>query len=189
MDRTILKLPGAMESEMGDIEVQPSAIDGLGVFAVRAFRAGDRIAKVNIVREITTETPIREDLGERVEHCSYPDGKVVLVAFPERHVNHSCDPNGYECFEGDTSYLVARCGIRAHEEITIDYNINITEGTAWPCHCRANRCGGEVAGDFFRLPLERQLEYRPLLAEWFIQRHRSRIDALDSLRAGGGVPL
>ena len=172
---------------MTDIEIRPSPIEGLGIFAARRFRAGDRITKMNIVREITPETPIREDLEERIDHCAYPDGKVVLVAFPERHVNHSCDPNAYEYFEEHISYLVARRNIPADEEITIDYNINISNGTAWPCHCGANRCSGEVAGDFFRLPLERQFEYRPLLAEWFIQRHRSRIEALDSPRSAEGA--
>lgn len=166
---------------MTNIEVRQSPIDGLGVFALRTFRAGDRITKINIVREITRETPIREDLGERIDHCAYPDGKVVLVAFPERHVNHSCDPNAYEYFEGQISFLVARRHIPPDEEITIDYNINISDGTAWPCHCGANRCSGDVAGDFFRLPLERQLEYRPLLASWFVPRHRGRIEALDTL--------
>ena len=124
---------------MRDIKVRPSPIEGLGIFAVRAFRVGDRIARINIVREITREAPIREHLGERVDHCAYPDGKVVLIAFPERHVNHSCDPNAYEHFEGHTSYLVARYVIAADDEITIDYNINISSGTAWPCHCGAKK--------------------------------------------------
>ena len=168
---------------MSDIEVRPSPIEGLGVFALRAFRAGDRITEVKIMREITAETPIREELGERADHCAYPDGRVVLVAFPERHVNHSCDPNAYEHFEGPTSYIVARSDVVAGDEVTIDYNININEGSGWPCHCGAKHCGGEVVGDFFRLPLKRQLEYRPLLAEWFIRRHSDRIKALDSLRA------
>jgi hypothetical protein len=164
---------------MGDVEVKPSRIEGLGIFATRPFRAGDRIRRVNVVREITPDAPLREDLGERIEHCSYPDGKVVLYGFPDRHVNHSCDPDAHELFEAPGSYLVARRAIAAGDEITCDYNINIADGTAWPCNCGAARCRGEVAGDFFRLPTEWQHEYRPLLAEWFVRRHRERIDALD----------
>ena len=163
---------------MSDIEVRQSSIEGLGIFAARLFRAGDRIATISIVREVTPEAPLREDLGERVVHCAYPDGRVVLVAFPERHVNHSCDPNAYEAFEGLTSFLVALRDIGPGLEITIDYNINIDEGSAWPCRCGATRCTGEVVGGFFRLPAERQREYRPLLAEWFIRRHSSRLLAL-----------
>lgn len=172
---------------MNDIEVKPSAIQGLGIFARRAYRAGEHIRRINVVREITAEAPIREELGERIDHCAYPDGKVVLFGFPDRHINHSCDPNSFELFEGDVSYLVARRDISAGEEISCDYNINITGGTAWPCNCGSSRCRKMVAGDYFLLPLEWQLEYRPLLAEWFVRRNRERVDALDKIGKTDGA--
>lgn len=162
------------------IEVKASAIEGLGIFATHRFREHDRVAQVNVVREVTSDAPLREELGERLDHCAYPDGKVVLVAAPARHVNHSCDPNAYEKFEAATSWLVARRDIAASEEITIDYSVNAAEGSAWPCHCGARRCRGEVVGDFFRLPIALQREYRPLLADWFVARHRDRVNALDA---------
>lgn len=84
---------------VSDVEVKPSGIEGIGVFATRSFRADDRIRRVNVIREITPDAPIREELGERVDHCSYPDGKVVLWGFPDRHVNHSCDPNAWVAYE------------------------------------------------------------------------------------------
>jgi hypothetical protein len=37
------------------------------------------------------------------------------------------------------------------------------------------RPSGEVVGDFFRLPMEWQREYRPLLSEWFVRLHREKI--------------
>jgi uncharacterized protein len=147
------------------------------MFAARPFAAGERIRRVNVVREITADAPIREDLGERADHCGYPDGRVVLYGPPDRHVNHSCDPNAHEAFEGGATYLVARRDIAAGVEITCDYNINIANGTAWPCRCGARRCRGRVVGDFFLLPPQWQREYRPLLAEWFVRRHRERLDA------------
>ncbi|HSD59498.1 MAG TPA: hypothetical protein VLC55_01415, partial [Burkholderiales bacterium] len=82
-------------------------------------------------------------------------------------------------FEESGTYLVALRDIAAGAEITCDYNINIADGTAWPCRCGAIRCPGQVAGDFFRLPRQWQREYRPLLAGWFIRRHRERVEALD----------
>jgi len=160
---------------MTDVAVKRSRIEGLGVFAARPFHAGDRIRRVNVVREIAADSPIREDLGERLEHCSYPDGKVVLWGVPDRHLNHSCDPNAWVQYEADACYLVARRDVAPGDEITCDYNINIADGTAWPCRCGAPRCRGEVVGDFFRLPAEWQREYRPLLAEWFVSRHRERL--------------
>ncbi len=169
---------------MNDIEVKTSSIQGLGIFAVRPFQAGERISRVNVIREITADFPIREEFGERIDHCDYPDGKVLLLGFPDRHVNHCCDPNAYQLFEGETSYLAARRGISAGEEITIDYNINITGGTSWPCNCASKRCRKEVVGDFFLLPEEWQREYRPLLADWFVRRNHDRVELLDQIGHG-----
>jgi hypothetical protein len=107
-----------------------------------------------------------------------PNGKIVLLGYPDRNVNHSCNPTAYVLYEGDRSFLVARRDIVAGEEITCDYNINITGGTAWPCHCGAARCGGTTVGDFFLLPLDIQREYRPMLADWFVRAHGDRLRAL-----------
>ncbi len=80
-------------------------------------------------------------------------------------------------FRGGSTYLVARRDIPPGTEISCDYNINIADGTSWPCHCGAARCRGRVVGDFFLLPPEWQREYRPLLAGWFVRRHRERLRA------------
>jgi hypothetical protein len=164
---------------MADVELKASCIEGLGVFAARSFHTGERIRRVNVVREVTPESPIREELGECVEHCAYPDGKVVLWGVPDRHVNHSCDPNAWLLYEGDVCFFVARREITPGDEITCDYNINIADGTAWACKCGAARCRAEVAGDFFHLPTQWQREYRAFLAQWFVRRHRERIAELD----------
>jgi hypothetical protein len=148
------------------------------VFARRPFNAGRRIRRITVVREVTSEAPLRDDLGERADHCDYPDGKIVLLGFPDRHVNHCCDPNAYALYDADHCYLLARRDIRAGEEITCDYNINITGGTAWTCYCGAVRCRGTTVGDFFRLPTEIQREYRPLLADWFVRCHAERLAEL-----------
>ena len=161
---------------MLEVEVRASPIEGLGVFAVRAFRATERIRRVNIVREVTEDDPLRE--GEQVEHCAYPNGKVVLWGFPDRHVNHCCDPNAYELHDGDAVYVVARRPIATGEEITFDYNVNTAGGSTWPCNCGAARCRGESVGDYFSLPEEHQIEYLPLLLDWFVAKHRDRIGPL-----------
>jgi SET domain-containing protein len=154
-----------------------SGIEGLGLFAARRCDDGERLHRILVVREVTADAPLRAELGERFDHCDYPDGKVVLIGFPSRHLNHSCDPNAYLRYEPDACYIVARRTIAAGEEVTIDYNVNISGGTAWPCHCGARRCLGTVVGDFFLLPAEIQREYRPLLADWFVRRHAGRLNA------------
>jgi len=164
-----------------DVEVRDSVIEGLGVFAARSYEPGESIRRVNIVRGVTEDAPLRPEAGERLEHCAYPDGGVVLWGFPDRHLNHCCDPNAYELHAGDGSgavHIVARRSVRAGEEITIDYNINIAGGSSWPCRCGAARCRGETIGNFFTLPEDEQMEYLPLLADWFVARHRDRVESL-----------
>jgi len=165
------------------VEVRSSSIEGLGLFALDAIPAGERIRQIVVEREITTAFPLREDHGERADHCGYPDGKVVLLGYPDRHVNHSCDPNAYVHYEADSCYLVTRRAIAVGEEVTCDYSINLTGGSTWPCHCKTARCRGMVVGDFFALPAEIQREYRPLLAGWFVRRHLDRISQLPELSA------
>ena len=167
-------------ADTGGVVVRPSGIEGLGIFAARAFAAGERIRRIAVAREITPEHPLREDLGERADHCDYPDGRVVLLDFPDRHVNHCCEPNAWVRYDGDAAGFGARRAIAAGEEITIDYAINLTGGSSWPCTCGAARCRRTVEGEFFHLPRDLQKEYRPLLADWFVRRHAERIAALDN---------
>jgi SET domain-containing protein len=161
------------------VELRPSLIEGLGVFALRPFRSGQLIHTVNVVRQVTAEAPLRPELGERKDHCDYRDGKVLLIGPPDRHVNHSCDPNAWVRYDAPACEVVARRDIRVGEEITCDYSINLTGGDVWPCHCGATRCRGQVVGDYFQLPPDVQREYAPCLADWFVRRHG------EALRAAG----
>jgi hypothetical protein len=170
------------------VKVGRSPIEGLGLFATREFQPGEPIRRIHVVREITIAAPLREEIGERADHCDYPDGRVVLLGFPDRHLNHSCDPNAWIRYEGERCWIVARRNIGTGDEITCDYNINITGGTSWPCHCGATRCTGTVEGDFFRLPRAIRLEYRPILAEWFVHRHGARLKELHESRPLSQAP-
>jgi hypothetical protein len=42
-----------------------------------------------------------------------------------------------------------------------------------------------VPSSFFKLPIKTQLEYRPLLNEWFVAEHREEVEALRRLAEGG----
>ena len=89
------------------VGLRESAIEGTGVFAARHFEAGDVISRIHVQREITAESPLAP--GECYQHQSYPDGRVVLVGAPDRHVNHCCDPNAYKRFHAfDRAYTIAR---------------------------------------------------------------------------------
>jgi len=48
-----------MVNEPDTIEVKPSGIEGLGLFACRTFKEGSCLHRINVVREITAEAPLR----------------------------------------------------------------------------------------------------------------------------------
>jgi uncharacterized protein len=160
------------------VEVRESPIHGLGMFATRDLRAGERILRRNHVRVVTPEAPIREDLGEHPDHTDdIEGGRLVVLGFPDRHFNHCCEPSAYVRVVDGVHYIYARRDIAAGEEITNDYAINGDWDGGDPCRCASPRCRGRIAG-FFGLPQEKQLEYLPLLADWFIDEHRDRVEAL-----------
>ena len=91
-----------MSTPNPDVDVRVSAKEGLGLFARRTFAPNEFIHRVQFEREVTKDSPLRTERGERFDHCAYPDGKVMLVAYPYRHMNHSCDPYAYYEYEGVT---------------------------------------------------------------------------------------
>ena len=59
------------ERENSTVEVRPSKIGGLGVFALNGFRAGEVIREFAVEREITRADPLRA--GEKPEHAFLSD--------------------------------------------------------------------------------------------------------------------
>jgi hypothetical protein len=160
------------------VAVRPSEIEGLGVFALRLIRAEEVILEIDDSRIVDDEYPLR--LGEDDRHCDYlADGRVVLMGVPERHINHSCDPNSFVRTMDHVRVVAARRNVRPGEEITNDYAINAAGGEPWCCRCGAERCrGGETWADYFTLPRPLQQEYRPLLDDGFVREHRERLKGL-----------
>jgi SET domain-containing protein len=166
------------------VYVRTSPIHGLGVFARRNFATGETIL-VREERPVTPEAPLDEASGEYEHHCDWlEDGRQVYLGFPERHVNHSCDANAFLRRRDGTGAIVALRPIRAGEEITNNYSVDLVDGQSWRCSCGSERCLGTVPGEFFALPLDRQVELAPLLADWFIAEHR---DAYASLLRKAGL--
>jgi len=166
--------------ELQDIKVESSGIEGLGVFACRAFQEGELIHEVAFEREITEQDPLRTDEGERIDHCTYQDGRVMLVAYPYRHMNHSCDPNAYYEYRESTPIAKALRRIEPGEEVTVDYLVNNPGGQSWQCHCGSKRCRGLTGTSFFDLPIEFQRDYLPLLATWFRERFTEQVQKLEA---------
>ena len=164
---------------MDKVVVAASKINNLGVFAVHDFDADEIILKIDDSRVVDAEHPLDAKLGEYEYHCDYlANGKVVYMQSPERYINSSCDPSTFVKTTDGERYVVARRKIRSGEELTTDYIIDCHGGIVWQCNCGNEQCRKKIVSGFFELPLEKQIEYLPLLNPWFVEEHQEKIDAL-----------
>ena len=164
------------------VEVRESPIHGVGVFATRPFRQGERIRLVHELRVVDGEHPLRRELGEYEHHQDYYPDRTVLLGFPDRHFNHACEPNAYDRWDqrGGREKVALR-PIAAGEEITSDYCINSWGDTVWTCNCEAPTCRRTISADFFALPVDLQLRYLPLVADWYERAFPEPMQALRRL--------
>ena len=167
---------------MAEVFVCKSKIHGIGVVAARDFQKGETVLEIDDSRIVNEENPLNPAIGEFEYHCDYLEsGKTVLMKSPERHINSSCDPVCFvKTIEG-IRYVTALKNIKSGEEITYDYIINCHGGEVWQCNCRSQKCRKRIVSSFFDLPIELQLEYLPLLDDWFIKEHKEKIDKLKLL--------
>lgn len=167
-------------NEMADgIEVRDSSVEGKGVFADRPFHAGERVLTIHDSRTVDDQHPLGP--GDDPRHCDYLAAvRVVLMQPPERHINHSCDPNVYVKTIDGRRVVIAIRDIAAGEEVAYDYCINSGGDTVWTCRCGSSRCRKTIHSDFFHLPVERQKEYLPLLDDWFRREHSAQIAELEN---------
>lgn len=164
---------------MAKVIVKESPIHGAGVFSVRRIVKGELILAIDDSRVVTTELPLDASKGEIEYHCDYlAGGKVVLMQFPERHINHNCDPNTFVKTLLGVRYVFALQSIVMGEEITYDYCINGFGDTLWECNCGSSLCRKTIHSDFFHLPYERQVEYLPLLDSWYIEEYKEKVQKL-----------
>ena len=164
---------------MSRVYLANSPIHGAGVFAVEAIPKGYPILRIDDSRIVDEAHPLRPERGEYEHHRDWlANGLVVLMQPPERHINHSCDPNTFVRTMHGARYVFALYDIAADEEITYDYCINSGGNTVWTCNCGSARCRQTIHSDFFHLPLALQLEYLPLLDEWFVNERRDEIEGL-----------
>ena len=160
--------------------MRASRIDGQGVFAETSFLEGQTILEIDDSRVVDERNPLGPADDSR--HCDYlARGTVVLMQPPERYINHCCQPSTYVKTVDGRRLVIALRNIAAGEEITYDYCINSGGDTVWNCHCGAERCRHTIHSDFFHLPLELQLEYLPLLDEWFREERAAEVQRLQNL--------
>lgn len=119
------------------VEVRPSAIHTRGVFARRAFRAGEVVLRWDTAHVIADVAAL--PAAEQGYVHPLGDGRFFVVQVPERFVNHSCAHNT----EVRALCDVAVRDIAAGEEITSNYETD-GAGQRFTCRCGAPSCRGEI---------------------------------------------
>ena len=127
------------------LEVRPSAIVGLGLFAGTAI---PRRAKVG---EFEGEV-----IGLREARRRAKGRRIIAIVELERHaldatrmkhgfrfINHSCEPNTFFRITPQRAEVYALRDIARGEELTVDYGDSQHEGRL-ACRCGAPRCRGRL---------------------------------------------
>lgn len=145
-----------------DIESRPSPIAGLGLFAKREFREGERISPYS--GATTSEPPSAATFGGKVYAMEIAPGRWLDGSSednPSRHANHACHPNAELIWheEDSAAWLTARRPIAAGEEITFDYGFSLAESLFHPCACGATDCVGRIIATPLRPSLRRHLRF------------------------------
>ena len=79
---------------MKNVVVKKSGISGKGVFSSKNFREGEAILEIDDSHIVTDTSKLTKE-QHRFELDYLADGKIVVMQVPEKHMNHSCDPNSY----------------------------------------------------------------------------------------------
>ena len=138
-------------------EVRPSAIQGLGAFALRRIRKGTRLIEYT-GEHITPEEADRrydDDAMDRPHTFLFTLSKRTIVdaavdGNEARYINHSCAPNCEAVIEAGRVYIEALRTIQPGEELTYDYQLE-RPGPYRPewrqryaCRCGAPNCRGTL---------------------------------------------
>ncbi|MBI1177892.1 SET domain-containing protein-lysine N-methyltransferase [bacterium] len=140
-----------MEEELivGKVIFRRSNIHGMGGFALKTIRKGSRI--IEYVGE-------KMDKKESLRRCE--DGNVYVFEIndewdidgsvdwnPARWINQSCSANAETDVIKNRVWIMATRTIRAGEEITYNYNFDLSEYEDYPCNCGAPHCPGFMVAE------------------------------------------
>jgi SET domain-containing protein len=138
-------------------EIRKSGVHGLGAFALRNIRKGERLIEYLGDRVTHGEADRRyEDHDENDNHTFLfiVDKRTVIDAGvggnDARFINHSCDPNCESVIEKRRVFIEAIRDIEAGEELGYDYQIgrersdppNVDE--IYACRCGSAKCRGTM---------------------------------------------
>ncbi|MCZ7401307.1 MAG: SET domain-containing protein-lysine N-methyltransferase [Candidatus Methanoperedens sp.] len=126
----------SLEQRILVVEIRPSQIHGVGLFALRTFEAGDTICtgRGEIIKT-RIRSSIELNANEHFDPTGIVEGPINAIA----KANHACYPNSYVQYDSKSGFLILKAltNILVYEEITIDYCATENE-LAYPFDCK---CG------------------------------------------------
>lgn len=140
--------------------VRHSPIHGQGVFALQRIPKRTRIIEYKGVRISHEEAD--DIFGEEQENSPHTmlftvNDKIVIDATRKgnssRWINHSCSPNCETVDEKDRIFIESIREIRIGEELSYDYNLQLSERHTkkakreHPCFCGSRRCRKTIVGE------------------------------------------
>jgi SET domain-containing protein len=128
------------------VEVRPSAIDGLGVFAAEGIAAAAKIGEIRGESISVEDARIRATRHERIMIVELSKRRAIDFTKsddPMRYTNHSCAPNARLCLDNGRVEFFALRVIAPGEELTVDYGTTHHAGKL-ACRCGAPRCRGAL---------------------------------------------
>lgn len=115
--------------------IRNSKIQGKGVFAGTDFKKGCIIMRWD-ASTILTENKAKKIPERHKKYLVFSKGKYIMAQYPEKYLNHSCNPNTKE---GNLCDIAAR-DIKKGEELTTDYSINAPPHIKMKCACGSKKC-------------------------------------------------
>ena len=158
---------------MGNIIIKKSKNKGLGVFASRNIKKGEKIMQVDLTKlKKYSLKELEKHPQRKSEHWDFVGrGKYVLTFHPYSYINHSCDSNVLVKHKTIAiSDFFAMRDIKKGEELTYDYGVNaidqfgkgtfVTQGPwVMKCKCGSKNCREKISADFLKQPKEIQRKY------------------------------
>jgi SET domain-containing protein len=128
------------------VAVQPSPIDGLGVFAAEPITARHKIGEIRGESLSVAQARIRATRYERIMIVEVSRRRAIdfsMSSDPMRYTNHSCAPNARLTIRQGRVEFYALRPITPGEEITVAYGETHHEGRL-ACRCGAPGCVGRL---------------------------------------------
>ena len=142
------RLEGVSDPMKIQVRVGLSRIAGQGLFAAQDIPQGTRIIQYIGEKITSRERARRLAAGNAyIFHLTYRyalDGQTLENT--ARYINHSCDPNCHTEQFGNTIWIVAIKDIQAGMELSYNYEYEVDDEPAEPCHCGAQHCCGYILG-------------------------------------------